>query len=151
MIRSGDPIQILSTQAYYCHDCRKGGFSLPSKNLFVIVYLCYWSYARFEPRGNLITIFKCLNTYHHAINGNVNPYKMSTLFVYFPWLLRNTVGFVCHYISCTQLVIQEWLALYCYRKFSSFYRTICSIQYQEYFTQSNAESNAERYSILRYL
>ena len=38
-----------------------------------------------------------------------------------------------------------------YRKFSSFYSTICSIQYQEYFTQSNAEGNAEGYSILPYL
>ena len=36
-----------SEEANYRDHCGKGRFSLPSRNLFVIVYLCQQSYARF--------------------------------------------------------------------------------------------------------
>ena len=31
--------EISSEEGNYCHHCRKGRFSLPSRNLFVIVHL----------------------------------------------------------------------------------------------------------------
>ena len=54
---------------------------------------------------------------------------MSALFVYVPWLLRNTVRFVCHFISGTQLVIQELLALYCYFIENSVVFTVLYVAY----------------------